>query len=102
MSSCPIQASSGALQIGHDICAVMRSRELPHSSNPFGVVTVSVGCATLIPEFGRHAARLIDRADQALYQAKRAGRNRACSYQPHASAGEVGNKSDSPVAAKPA
>ncbi len=97
----PNTGSSGALQLAHDICAVMRNRELPHSANPSGVVTVSVGCATLIPQLGKHAALLIDCADKALYQAKRAGRNRACSYQPDADADAVANKNDSLVTVKP-
>jgi len=70
----------GALQIAREICSIMQQRQLPHAANPFGLVTVSIGCATLVPQFGRHADALIDNADRALYQAKRLGRNRACIY----------------------
>jgi diguanylate cyclase (GGDEF)-like protein len=59
-------------------------RQLPHSGNPAGVVTISVGSATLVPQLGQPTAALIDCADQALYQAKRNGRNRACAYRPDA------------------
>jgi diguanylate cyclase (GGDEF)-like protein/PAS domain S-box-containing protein len=96
----PDTDSSGALQLAHDICAVMRNRQLPHSSNPAGVVTVSVGCATLNPQLGKHAATLIDHADKALYQAKRTGRNRACTYQPDAETDAAGEESGSLVAVK--
>ena len=71
----PNTASDGAIQIAQQICSAMRSRQLPHSANPLGIVTVSAGCATLVPQMGKHAATLVDCADQALYQAKNAGRN---------------------------
>jgi diguanylate cyclase (GGDEF)-like protein/PAS domain S-box-containing protein len=78
----PNTPNSGAMQLAQDICAVMRNRQLPHTSNPIGVVTVSVGCATLVPHLGQHAATFVDSADRALYQAKHAGRNRASNFQP--------------------
>ncbi len=42
-------------------------------------VTVSVGAATC-PEDGIHVEELTDKADWALYRAKREGRNRICSF----------------------
>jgi diguanylate cyclase (GGDEF)-like protein/PAS domain S-box-containing protein len=77
----PQTSASGALQLAQDICAMMCNRQLPHSGNPAGIVTVSAGAATLFPQLGQPAAALIDCADQALYQAKRSGRNRACEYR---------------------
>jgi diguanylate cyclase (GGDEF)-like protein len=48
-------------------------------SQPFGKVTLSAGVATF-PEDGEEAATLIERADKALYEAKKGGRNRVVSY----------------------
>lgn len=42
-------------------------------------VTVSIGISTF-PDDGAHAAIIIDKADQALYLAKQAGRNKVCLY----------------------
>lgn len=73
---------AGALQLGLQICEAMRARMLPHSGNPAGFVTVSVGCATMVPTFGQHAFNLIELADDALYKAKHQGRNRVCEGTP--------------------
>jgi diguanylate cyclase (GGDEF)-like protein/PAS domain S-box-containing protein len=98
----PNTCNSGALQLAQDICAVMRNREFAHSANPAGIVTVSIGCATLVPQLGQHAATLIDCADQALYQAKNAGRNRALSYRPVANMANEARKPGSLISFKSA
>ena len=41
-------------------------------------ITVSLGCATLIPDKDMKLNSLISRADQALYEAKHSGRNQTC------------------------
>ncbi|OUR64639.1 hypothetical protein A9Q79_04885 [Methylophaga sp. 42_25_T18] len=41
-------------------------------------ITVSLGCATLIPDKEMKLNSLISRADQALYEAKHSGRNQTC------------------------
>jgi len=78
----PNTPAPGAFQIAQEICAAMRNRQLPHSGNPVGIVTISAGCATLVPQLGQHAPSLIDCADRALYQAKANGRNCAIAYRP--------------------
>ena len=45
-------------------------------------VTVSIGLVTF-PDYAGNTQELIDRADEALYLAKQAGRNRICAYQAH-------------------
>ena len=87
----PNTPAHGALQVAQDICAVMRDRQLPYPASAAGFVTVSTGCATLVPQFGQHAVAFVDRADHALYEAKHKGRNRACAYDAEAAAAISGN-----------
>jgi len=51
---------------------------------PVGHVTVSTGVAQARP--GEQAAALVERADSALYEAKRTGRNRVCTERAQAGA----------------
>jgi diguanylate cyclase (GGDEF)-like protein/PAS domain S-box-containing protein len=74
----PNTESEGALQVANEICESVRGRRLPHSNSPFGIVTISIGCATLVPQAGRYATDLIAIADHALYNAKHNGRNQVC------------------------
>lgn len=74
----PNTGSEGAVLVANEICDALRSRRLPHRSNPYGIMTVSVGCATMVPSFGLHSVNLVELADAALYQAKRYGRNQVC------------------------
>ena len=58
---------------------------IPHVSSPHGMVTVSVGCATAVPNAHSDPSDLLRSADTALYRAKLNGRNRkelAWSEQP--------------------
>jgi diguanylate cyclase (GGDEF)-like protein/PAS domain S-box-containing protein len=66
----------GAKGVAEDVCQAIRNRRLPHEGNAPGIVTVSIGCATMIPERGKTSSDLIESADQALYRAKGRGRNR--------------------------
>jgi len=76
----PSTDGEGALRIAEEISMALRSRKLPHSSNPLGFLTLSIGCATMVPSFGLHSVNLVERADEALYKAKRDGRNQVCSH----------------------
>ncbi|MGC9159605.1 MAG: diguanylate cyclase, partial [Terracidiphilus sp.] len=73
----PNTTIEGGCQVANEICEAVRHRGLPHRSNPAGIVTISIGCATATPQFGLHAFNLIELADKALYRAKQNGRNQA-------------------------
>ncbi len=74
----PNTGSEGAMQIAHKICAALRERQIPHQGSHPGIMTVSAGCATMVPSLGQRDVSLVEIADAALYKAKRSGRNQVC------------------------
>jgi diguanylate cyclase (GGDEF)-like protein len=67
----------GARLVAERIRAAIRGLAIPHSGSPeWGLVTVSVGVASLVPDESTAAEELLAAADRALYRAKRAGRDR--------------------------
>lgn len=67
-----------ASKYGAWLCEKVYDLKLPHQfSSCSNVVTISVGVAALVPSENSTIRQLINAADQALYRAKAAGRNRA-------------------------
>ncbi len=59
------------------ICQAVAQLHLPHAMSAFNEVTVSIGIAGAYPSESQDATDLLRRADAALYQAKKNGRNQA-------------------------
>jgi len=70
-------SKEGALTLAERIVAGLADRKLPHRSSPFGVITISCGVACITEQHKPDSWKvLVNQADQALYAAKRQGRNR--------------------------
>ncbi len=69
--------SEEASNVAERLRANVQALRVPHGNSPAaGVVTISGGVATLTPTERGDSAALVAAADQALYEAKRRGRNR--------------------------
>ncbi|MES2101133.1 MAG: diguanylate cyclase [Pseudomonadota bacterium] len=68
--------ADGAAVVAERLRAAVQALELENPGSPLGSVSVSVGTASGVLLGDAAAARLVDAADKALYEAKCAGRNR--------------------------
>jgi diguanylate cyclase (GGDEF)-like protein/PAS domain S-box-containing protein len=77
----PNMSERSALHFAEKYRKLVEEMQLEHSGSPFGIVTVSLGLACEVP--GQEtSARLLRRADEALYRAKSEGRNRVATVDP--------------------
>jgi diguanylate cyclase (GGDEF)-like protein/PAS domain S-box-containing protein len=68
----------GAVTAAGEIREVFKQRSPARKEHPESLLTISIGCATLIPKMTEQPEALIQIADQALYEAKRNGRDQIC------------------------
>jgi len=78
----PAEDKKGAHVLSERIRVAVEQTYFEHEEvQPGGKITVSIGCASL-PEDADSASDLIHKADTALYEAKRAGRNQVKAFKP--------------------
>jgi diguanylate cyclase (GGDEF)-like protein/PAS domain S-box-containing protein len=71
----PNTPNAGAVEVASRICAMIAKQQIVHSGSPLRRLTLSIGCATIVPTNGQDPAMLMQQADEALYRAKQNGRN---------------------------
>lgn len=74
----PETAADGALAVAESCRSHLQSLAIEHRLADGGVVTMSVGVATMMPSLQLSPVDLVAMADKALYAAKSGGRNRVC------------------------
>jgi diguanylate cyclase (GGDEF)-like protein len=71
-----------AVILGEKARGAVEELLMAHAEAPRGLVTISVGVASLVPEKQQSPADLVEAADHALYAAKRRGRNTVVAHVP--------------------
>lgn len=78
----PALDAQEAARVAETICVGVRELKIPHpTSLAYDFVTISVGVAVIVPNEDSQASDLVGWADEALYLAKKSGRNRVQAYQ---------------------
>lgn len=68
--------SFSAREVAEKIRSAVEACRIEHVGSPYKFMTLSIGCATCVPQQDANVLSLLQMADSALYQAKFNGRNR--------------------------
>jgi len=71
----PNTGVEGATLMAERLRVAVMTLAVEHRGSPLGTLTISLGCAAVVPQPGDESVHLLQLADAALYQAKRGGRN---------------------------
>ena len=94
----PATGLGDALRFAEQLRLGIEALALPHAATPRGRITASFGVAAMVPAHDQAADRLVEAADDALYRAKTAGRNRVWPAPPGTAAGETGPRPETSAA----
>lgn len=72
----PVIEKEETLNFGKLVCQKIESLNIPHKENEtYGIVTISGGVTTMIPDDEKRILYILESADRALYHVKRTGKN---------------------------
>ena len=74
------QMDDGVSQFAEQCRAAVEALQIRNPASHYGVVTISLGLSIAHPQTGKDPGDLIRAADQAMYEAKNAGRNQIMRY----------------------
>lgn len=77
----PETSEAGAHAVAENVRAAVARLAITHTASVFGIVTVSVGVSTVASRSVSGATSLREQSDEALYSAKKGGRNRVVASQ---------------------
>ena len=68
-------------RLGEQLILQTAALKISHPKSPYGIITLSAGCAGLLETQAANYMTLVNYADDALYQAKHTGRNSFVAWQ---------------------